>query len=169
MRRLLPPLLLLPALAFAADPATLPITTSSPEARALYLEGRDLVERLKATEGHLKTDQAVKKDPTFALGWLQWANTSGTAKEFQTGLDKAIANASHATEAEQKFIKAAEAGARSRPAEQERLLAELEKQFPNDARIQAQIGNVAFARQDYDGAVRSLARAVEIDPKFTLP
>jgi len=76
MRRLLPPLLLLPALAFAADPANLPITTSSPEARALYLEGRDLLERLKATEGHLKTDQAVKKDPQFALAWLQWANTS---------------------------------------------------------------------------------------------
>jgi tetratricopeptide (TPR) repeat protein len=169
MRRLLPPLLLLPALAFAADPATLPITTSSPEARALYLEGRDLLERLKATEGHLKTDQAVKKDPQFALAWLQWANTSGTAKEFQAGLDKAVANASHATEAEQKFIKAAEAGARSRPADQERLLGELAKQFPNDPRIQAQIGIIAFGRQDYDGAVRALSRAVEIDPKFTLP
>jgi tetratricopeptide (TPR) repeat protein len=169
MRRLLPPLLLLPALAFAADPATLPITTSSAEARALYLEGRDLVERLKATEGHLKTDQAVKKDPHFALGWLQWANTSGTAAEFQSGLDKAVANASHASEAEQKFIRAAEAGARSRPADQEKLLAELAKQFPNDPRIHAQIGLVAFGRQDYDGAIKSLSRAVEIDPKFTLP
>ncbi|HEY1908470.1 MAG TPA: tetratricopeptide repeat protein, partial [Myxococcaceae bacterium] len=169
MRRLLPPLLLLPALAFAADPATLPITTASPEARALYIEGRDLVERLKATEGHLKTDQAVKKDPQFALAWLQWANTSGTAKDFQAGLDKAVANASHATEAEQKFIKAAEAGVRSRPADQERLLGELAKQFPSDARIQAQIGIIAFGRQDYDGAVRALSRAVEIDPKFTLP
>ena len=169
MRRLLLPLLLVPGLAFAADPATLPITTSSPEARALYLEGRDLVERLKGTEAHLKTDQAVKKDPQFALGWLQWANTSGTAQEFQTGLDKAVANASHASEAEQKFIRAAEAGARSRPAEQERLLGELAKQFPNDPRIHAQIGIVVFARQDYDGAIRSLSRAVELDPKFTLP
>jgi tetratricopeptide (TPR) repeat protein len=169
MRRLIPPLLLLPALAFAADPATLPITTSSPEARALYLEGRDLVERLKGTEGHLKTDQAVKKDPHFALAWLQWANTSGTAQEFQSGLDKAVANASHASEAEQKFIHAAEAGARSRPADQERLLGELARQFPNDPRIHAQIGLVAFGRQDYDGAIKSLSRAVELDPKFTPP
>jgi len=136
MRRLVPPLLLLPALALAADPATLPITTSSPEARALYLEGRDLVERLKATEGHFKTDQAVRKDPQFALGWLQWAQTSGTAKEFFAGMDKALATSSHASEAEQKFIRAADAGAKSRPAEQERLLAELVKQFPADPRIQ---------------------------------
>jgi tetratricopeptide (TPR) repeat protein len=169
MRRLLPLLLLLPALAFAADPTTLPITTSSPEARALYLEGRDLVERLKGTEAHFKTDQAVKKDPQFALAWLQWANTSGTAAEFQNGMDKAVANASHASEAEAKFIRAAEAGARSRPADQERLLAELVTQFPSDPRIQAQVGLVAFGRQDYDGAIRSLSRAVELDPKFTLP
>ena len=169
MRRLLPPLLLVPALAFAADPATLPITTSSPEARALYLEGRDLAERLKGTEAHLKTDQAVKKDPKFALGWLQWAQTSGTAKDFLAGMDKAVAASAHASEAEQKFIRAADAGAKSRPAEQERLLAELAKQFPNDPRIQAQIGIVLFARQDYDGAVKSLSRAVELDPKFTLP
>ena len=153
MRRLLPPLLLLPALALAADPATLPITTSSPEARALYLEGRDLVERLKGTEAHFKTDQAVKKDPQFALAWLQWANTSGTAAEFQNGMDKAVANASHASEAEAKFIRSAEAGARSRPADQERLLGELVTQFPNDPRIQAQVGLVAFGRQDYDGAI----------------
>jgi len=169
MRRLLPALLLLPALALAADPATLPITTSSPEARALYLEGRDLVERLKGTEAHLRTDQAVKKDPQFALGWLQWANTSGTAKDFFAGLDRALASASHATEGEQKFIRATEAGAKSRPAEQERLLAELAKQFPNDPRIHAQIGIVAFGRQDYDGAIRALSRAVELDPRFTLP
>lgn len=169
MRRLLPPLLLLPALALAADPATLPITTSSPEARALYLEGRDLVERLKATEAHLRSDQAVKRDPQFALGWLQWAQTSGTAKDFLAGMDKAVANAGHASEAERKFILAADAGAKSRPADQERLLAELAKQFPNDPRIHAQIGLVAFARQDYDAAVRSLSRAVELDPKFTLP
>jgi tetratricopeptide (TPR) repeat protein len=170
-RRLLPPLLLLPALALAAGgaPTTLPITTSSPEARALYLEGRDLVERLKATEGHLKTDQAVKKDPQFALAWLQWAQTAGTAKDFLAGMDKAVAAAPKASEGEQIFIRAAEAGARSRPAEQDKLLAALAEKFPSDPRIQNQIGIVAFGKQDYDGAIRALSRAVELDPKFTLP
>ena len=170
-RFLLPPLLLLPALALAAGgaSATLPITTSSPEARALYLEGRDLVERLKATEAHLKTDQAVKKDPQFALAWLQWAQTAGTAKQFFAGMEKSVAAAPKASEGEQMFIRAAEAGTQSRPAEQEKLLADLAEKFPSDARIQNQIGIVAFARQDYDKAIHALSRAVELDPKFTLP
>src|SRR5262249_59788952 len=34
---------------------------------------------------------------------------------------------------------------------------------------QTQLGIIAFARQDYDGAIRSLSRATELDPKFTLP
>ena len=170
VRRLLPPLLLLPALAFAAGaPATLPITTSSPEARALYLEGRDLVERLKGTEAHLKTEQALKKDPQFALAWLQYAGTSGTNKEFFAQLEKAVALAPKATEGEQMFIQAAEAGAKSRPAEQERLMKALVEKFPADVRMHTNLGNFYFARQDYDGAVRELSRATELDPKFTLP
>ena len=169
-RHLLPPLLLLPALALAAGgAATVPITTSSPEARALYLEGRDLVERLKGTEGHLRTDQAVKKDPQFALGWLQWAQTSGTAKEFFAGLEKAMAAAGHATEGEQLLIRSVEAGAKSRTAEQDELLATLAKKFPSDPRVHAQIGNLAFARQDWGRVIQEMTRAAELDPKFTLP
>jgi len=169
--RWLPSFLLLPALAFAADktPGALPITTSSPEARALYLEGRDLVERLKATEGHLKTDQAVKKDPNFAMAWLQWAQSSGTAKEFFAGLDKAVALAGGASEGERMFIQSAEAGVKSRPADQERLLKALIEKYPSDPRVQFQLGVVHFARQDYDAAIRELSRAVELDPKFTPP
>ena len=162
-------LLLLPALARAADPATIPITTSSPEARALYLEGRDLVERLKGTEALLRTDKAVKLDPQFALAWLQWAQTSGTAKDFFDGLAKAVANAGHASKGEQLLIRAADAGAHARPAEQEQLLGELVKMYPSDPRARAQLGIVLFARQDYAGAIRELSRAIEIDPKFTLP
>ncbi len=170
-RRCLPPLLLFPALALAAasGPATVPITTSSPEARTLYLEGRDLVERLKGTEGHLKTDAAVKKDPQFALAWLQWAGTAGTAKEFFAGLDRAVANAGHASEGEQMLIRATQAGASGRSEEQERILRALVEKFPSDPRVHTALGNLYFVRQDWSGAERELSRASELDPSYTLP
>ena len=60
----------------------IPITTSSDEARKLYLKGRDLAEKLKATDGRQFYEQAVAKDNSFALGYVGLANTSGTTKEF---------------------------------------------------------------------------------------
>ena len=46
----------------------IPITTSSEEARALYLKGRDLAEKLRATDARRFYEQAVAKDKNFALG-----------------------------------------------------------------------------------------------------
>ena len=80
-----------------------------------------------------------------------------------------MANAGQASKGEQLLIRAADAGAHSRPAEQEQLLGELVKLYPSDPRARAQLGIVLFARQDYPGAIRELSRAIEIDPKFTLP
>ena len=80
-----------------------------------------------------------------------------------------MANAGHASKGEQLLIQAADAGAHARPAEQEQLLGELVKLYPSDPRARAQLGIVLFGRQDYDGAIRELSRAIELDPKFTLP
>jgi hypothetical protein len=55
-----------------------PITTSSAEARELYLKGRDLAERLRATDARRFYEQAVARDANFALGYIGLANTSGT-------------------------------------------------------------------------------------------
>ena len=48
----------------------IPITTSSDEARTLYLKGRDLAEKLRATDARRLYEQAVAKDPNFALGYV---------------------------------------------------------------------------------------------------
>ena len=60
----------------------IPITTSSEEARQLYLKGRDLAEKLRATDARALFQQAAAKDPGFALAQVGLANSSGTAKEF---------------------------------------------------------------------------------------
>ena len=48
-----------------ADGDKIPITTSSQEARKLYLDGRDLLEKLRATDARRLFEQAVAKDPEF--------------------------------------------------------------------------------------------------------
>lgn len=73
----------LSATALAEKPAgKIPVTTSSEEARSLYVKARDLNERLKATDAHKVFEAAVAKDPSFALGHLGVAQTAGTTKGF---------------------------------------------------------------------------------------
>jgi len=164
-------LLVLPALVLAAETpqGTVPITTSSAEARELYLQARDLSERLKGTEANKVFAKAVEKDPQCAMAWLQLAFTSGTAKEFQNGLNKAVALADKVSEGERLLILSTKAANDSKPAEQRRMLDELVRKFPNDPRVHLQLGNVLFAQQDYDGAIRELSRSAELDPKFSQP
>ena len=69
-------------LAAEAADQKIPITTSSEEARQLYLKGRDLAEKLRATDARVLYAQAAAKDSGFALAQLGLANTAGTAKEF---------------------------------------------------------------------------------------
>jgi hypothetical protein len=52
-----------PAVAGAAATDKIPITTSSPEARELYLKGRELAEKLRATDARRFYEQAVARDP----------------------------------------------------------------------------------------------------------
>jgi hypothetical protein len=90
---------------YAAD--KIPITTSSEEARQLYLKGRDLSEKLRATDARPFFEQAAAKDPSFALAQVGLANTDGTAKEFFAATAKAVALAEKASAPERLLVCAA--------------------------------------------------------------
>src|SRR5947209_6600499 len=147
----------------------IPITTGSRKARALYLEGRALIDQLKNTAANAKMRAAVEADPDFALAWLQLANTAGTPKESFEALQHALALAPKVSEGERLLIFAIDAGSRSLTAEQEKILTTLVREYPEDARAHSQLGLHYFGRQDWDRAVGELARAVELDPRYTIP
>ena len=153
----------------AETAATVPITTSSAEARAAYLKGRDLAEKLRATDARAQFAIAVGKDPSFAVAYLGLAQTAGTTKEFFDAIDKAVAAIDKAGPGEQLEIRAAEAGAKADPVHQKEYLEKLVAQFPKDARVQNQLGAFHFGRLDYAAAIASYEKAIAIDPKFTQP
>src|SRR5258705_12586461 len=109
----------LSAVAFGVSAAAadrIPITTSSEQARQLYLKGRDLVEKLRATDARPMFEQALAKDHSFALAQLGLANTAGTAKEFFAALAKAVELSANASEPERLLICAIYAVRKSEPA-----------------------------------------------------
>jgi tetratricopeptide (TPR) repeat protein len=151
----------------AAD--KIPITTTSEEARKAYLQGRDLAEKLRATDARRYYEQAVAADKNFALGYLGLANTSGTNKEFVDATTRAASLAGQVSEGERHMILAVESGLKGDPASVLSHYTELVRLFPNDERAQTLIGNVYFGRQDYDSAIKHYVKATTINPSFSQP
>jgi tetratricopeptide (TPR) repeat protein len=151
----------------AAD--KIPITTSSPAARELYLKGRDLLDRLRATDAHALYQEAAAKDGDFALAHLGLANTSATAKEFFDELAQAVALVDKVSEGERLFILAVDAGARANPARQRELYTKLVKLHPNDERGHNQLGIHYFGLQDWATSVTHFERAIKINPAYSQP
>src|SRR5688572_26065935 len=120
----------------------LPITTSSEDARKLYLQGRDLLEKLRGTDARRLFEQAVAKDPDFALAHVGLANTSGTTKEFIDATTRAGALATKVSEGERHLILALEAGLKGDPKGNLAHLTELVRLLPNDERAHNQLGNL---------------------------
>ena len=159
-----------PAAAQTAPAAgKLPITTASEDARKLYLQGRDLLEKLRVTDARQLFEQAVAKDPNFALAHIGLANTSGTTKEFIDATTRAAALAGKVSEGERHLILALEAGLKGDPKANLTHLTELVRLLPNDERAHTLLGNLYFGRQDYDKAITHYVKATSLNAEFSTP
>jgi tetratricopeptide (TPR) repeat protein len=103
---------------FTGNGKKIPITTLSPEARELYLKGRNLQERLQGQESLQYFEKAIAKDPNFAMAYLNFANSQPTAKGFFEQLGKAVALADKVSEGERLWILGVQAGADGHPMKQ---------------------------------------------------
>lgn len=160
------------AAALASPPAAggtrqIPITTASETARAAYLAGRSLTERLRVQEARPDFERAVAADPDFALAWLGLANSQNTPKEFFAKLDRAVALAERVSPGERLMIRGAQAGATGDNATQVRLYRELVDLFPSDERALLLLGNSHFGAQRYAEAIALYERAAEVAPDFS--
>ena len=162
--------MLLPSVpSFAGPEGKIPLTTKNEEARAAYLKGRDLFERLKFADSRDQFKRAVELDPTFAMGLLQLANTLPTVREFNETIAKAQAASANASKGEQMQIAAGVAGAHGDNAEQCKVLKELTAAYPKDERVWTAYGNALFGMQDYAGAIRAYEPALKLDASYSPP
>jgi tetratricopeptide (TPR) repeat protein len=161
----------LPALASAQGDTVredkIPITTASDEARGLFIEARDLAEKLRAQDARPVYDQAIAADPTFAIAYYGRALAAATNADFFANLEKAMANVDQASEGEQLLIRALDAGVRGEPDEQLQILQQLVETHPNDERAHNALGGAYTGRQEFEKGIAEFERAIEIDPEFS--
>jgi tetratricopeptide (TPR) repeat protein len=153
----------------AAGDEKIPITTSSEEARQLYVKGRDLAEKLRATDARSLYAQAAAKDSGFALAHLGLANTAGTAKEFFDALGQAVVLSGKVSEPERLIIAGVDAGAKGDVDRQKESFTKLVAAYPNDERAHNLLGGYYFGRQDWAAAVAEYEKATAINPSFSQP
>jgi tetratricopeptide (TPR) repeat protein len=152
--------------AMPAMSAEIPITTSSDEARALFLEGRALLDNLRRTEAHEKFVAATAADPGFATAHVAVATTALSNGEFFDAIGKAKAAAANASEGEQLFIQAWVAVSENDQAAQGAALKELLAMYPQDPRSHTALGNFLNGQQDFAGAAEHFGHATELAPEW---
>jgi tetratricopeptide (TPR) repeat protein len=152
-----------------AELEKVPITSSSPKALELYLQGRDLQEKLRAQEALAYLQKAVEQDPNFAMGYLNLAFSQPTFDGFFENLKKAVSLADQVSEAEQLWIRGVDAGIHGLAAKQRQLYEELIAAYPKDERAHNLLGNHYFGQQNYRLAIASYEKSLEINPKFSQP
>ena len=133
----------------SSDAGKVAITTKSNDARAEFLQGRDLSEKLLAQDSLQHFDKAIALDPDFATAELARANNSPTAKEFFEHLNKAVSLADKTSDGEKLFILANEAGANGDVVKQKAALDKLVAEYPNDERAHFNLGNYYFASAEF--------------------
>jgi tetratricopeptide (TPR) repeat protein len=145
----------------------IPVTTSSAEARAEFLQGRDLAEKLRVTDSNAHFAKAASLDPSFALAELSVATSAPTGKEFFEHLNKAVSLADKASNGEKLLILATEAGANNNVVKQKEYLDQLVAAYPDDERAHFNLGGYYFGQQDYPQAIEHYKKATELAPTYS--
>lgn len=155
--------------AYEEAPGKVPITATNQEALDLFLEARDLNERLQAADANPIFQRAVDSDPTFAMGYVGLAQSAQGADAFFEAVGNAVANINNASEGERLVIVGLQAGANGEPAKQREAYMELVRMFPGDERAHTLLGAHYFGQQDWANAIETYKKAIGINPEYSPP
>ncbi len=146
--------------------ASLPVTTSSPQARALYEKGMQDYENLYLERCNDDWRAAVKADPDLALAWAWIAFNGSDPKEISAAREKAKALAPKLTPGEQLMIawivKVQEGDAIGGISAMNDML----EMYPRDKHLFYLAGNWLMGEEGADQAQRMMEKALAIDKSF---
>lgn len=154
----------------AAEPAEIPITTASEEARAVFLEGREIHEHLRIDEAREYYDKAIELDPDFALAYWARAMTAPSIKNSQEHLSRAMALAPKVSEGERLMIEANHAlWLENNPPKALELREQLVGKYPSDKRAHNVLAPSYAGQDQFDKAIAEYEKAIDIDKDFAPP
>jgi tetratricopeptide (TPR) repeat protein len=146
--------------------ATLPVTTASPQARALYAKGIADYENLYLERCNDDWRAAVKEDPNFAVAWALIALNSGNPEEVSAARDNAKALVPKLTAGEQLMVGWIIKVQEGDYIEGISLMNDLLEMYPKDKHLLYLAGNWLMYEEGNEQAERMMQKALAIDKNF---
>jgi tetratricopeptide (TPR) repeat protein len=144
----------------------MPVTTSSPEARALYAKGMQDYENQYLERCNDDWRAAVKADPNLAVAWAWIAFNSSNPMEMSAAIDRAKALAPKATPGEQLMVtwisKVQEGDSIGGISAMNDLL----EMYPKDKHLLYLAGNWLVGEEGNEQAQRFFEKALALDKNF---
>ncbi len=164
------------ALALLLAPATLlaqtktgelTITTSSKPALALFQQAREKMDNLETTAAAALLDEAVQRDPSFAMAYAYRAFAGAGFNLLRQNLDKAVSLADKVSLGERHWILAQQAQLDGNLPRAKEHGDELLKLYPHDKWVAQLAGNfLGDSPVDLRAALRHYEKATTLDTRF---
>jgi tetratricopeptide (TPR) repeat protein len=149
-----------------SNAASMPVTTSSVEARSLYEKGMQDYENLYLERCNDDWRAAVKADPNLALAWAWIAFNSGNPQEASAAREKAKAIAPKLTPGEQLMIEWIAKVQEGDFIGGISAMNDMLEMFPKDKHLLYLAGNWLMGENGTDQAQRLFEKALAIDKNF---
>lgn len=149
-----------------ASTGELPVTTSSPEARQLFVQAMDKADNLELQAALKLVDQAIAKDPDFAMAYLLRANVVASFSAVRENIEKAVSLADKVSPGERNLILGSKAQADGDMTGTKLHLDALATEFPNDKRVILRLGRFQRAIGNERQAAVLFLKATTLAPTF---
>jgi len=142
------------------------ITTHSPEALRLYLEGNELYNKLYMKEATEKFEKAVKIDTTFASAYLKLAfcySTLGDMVSARASVEKAVRFSYKVSRKEQFLIDAFHRMFQAKLQEARQILEEMVQLYPDEKIAIENLALANYIMKNYDEAIAGYKKVIQLD------
>lgn len=149
------------------DAGKMPVTTKSEIAKAHFLKGRELFDKLRLQESLEHFEKAITEDPEFGMAYYYFSQAQPTAKGFFEQLDNALLCVDKISEAESNLILGLQAAINGNPMLEREYYQKNVDAFSTDERMLTILATNYYGQQEYQNAIDLYNKAVEINPDFS--